>query len=294
MRILITGVSGFIGSHLGRRLADRHDILGFYRLASRVPPFRSVRVDLADEKSIGELIRDFSPQTIVHAAALSRVIECEDHPVEAMAVNVAATERLVRWAEKLHAKFIYLSSDQVFSGKKGALRESDHTEPVNQYGRTKLEAEMAVLNSTARVLVIRSNSVVGRNIGWGESFSDMILSRLRRNESVVAFTDQYRSPIHIRSMLDVLETSCVRDVSGLLHVGGLKRMSRLDTAYAVVRAYRLCPDLVQSGSYLSHDRASIMTADTSYDINKMLQALPEVKLRSIEEEFLWDAQSDPE
>ena len=289
MRILITGASGFIGSHLGRRLAERHDVLGIVFRAARTPSFRCVRADLTDEREVAETLRGFAPQVIVHAAAISRVIECEDRPDDATAVNVTATARLVRWAERLHAKLIFISSDQVFSGRKGGRRESDTPGPVSHYGRTKLEAEQHVLSSSARCLVVRSNSVVGPSQGWGESFTDRVTTKLRRGESVILFADQHRFPLHIRSMTDILEAACVHDLSGLLHVGGLARLSRLDTGYALVRAYGLNPDLIRPASYLSHPRADIMTADTSYDVSRLLQVIPALHLKPLDEEFAADA-----
>jgi dTDP-4-dehydrorhamnose reductase len=289
VRILITGASGFIGSHLGRRLAQRHDVLGVVFRCARAPSFRCVRTDLTDERAVAETVRGFAPQIIVHAAAMSRILECEDRPDHAVAVNVTATGQLVRWAERLHAKLIFISSDQVFSGRKGGRRESDTPDPVSRYGRTKLEGEQQVLASSARSLVVRSNSVVGPSFGWGESFTDMVTEKLRRGESVVLFEDQYRSPIHIRSMTDVLEAACVQDLSGLVHAGGLARLSRLDTGYALVRACGMNPDLICPGSYLSHPRADVMTADTSYDVSRLLQVVPALNLRPLDEEFLTDA-----
>jgi dTDP-4-dehydrorhamnose reductase len=289
VRILITGASGFVGSHLGRRLSGRHEVLGVVCRSVRAPKFRSVRLDLTDEPSVAEAVRGFAPQVIVHAAAMSRVLDCEDRPDEAAAVNVKATARLMRWAERLHSKFIFISSDQVFSGRKGGRRESDTPDPVNCYGRTKLEAEQHVLSSSARTLVVRSNSVVGPSHGWGESFTDRVAATLRRGESVVLFEDQYRSPIHIRSLLDVLEAACAQDLSGLLHVGGLARLSRLNTGYALARSYRLNPELIIPGSYLSHPRADIMTADTSFDISRLMQVVPALRLRSLDDEFADDA-----
>jgi dTDP-4-dehydrorhamnose reductase len=289
VRILITGASGFIGSHLGKRLAERHDVLGIVFRAARTPSFRCVSTDLTDERAVAETLRNFAPQVIVHAAAMSRVIECEDRPDDATAINVTATARLVRWAERLDAKLVFISSDQVFSGRKGGRRESDVPDPVSRYGRTKLEAERYVLASSARSLVVRANSVVGPSLGWGESFTDMVMAKLRRGESVVLFEDQFRSPIHIRSMTDVLEAACVHDLSGLVHAGGLARLSRLDAGYALARAYALNPDRISPGSYRSHPRANIMTADTSYDVSRLLQVVPALRLRPLDDEFAADA-----
>jgi dTDP-4-dehydrorhamnose reductase len=288
VRILITGASGFVGSHLGVRLTGEHEVLGLVFRSKKLLPFSHRQVDLTSGKPVRLLIESFKPNVIVHCAACSKIVECEDHPDLAADLNIEATTGLVREAERLHAKVIFLSTDQVFSGDKGGYRESDATGPLGRYGLTKLEGEQIVLRSSARALVIRSNSVVGRSFGFGESFSDMVVRRLGSGQSIVLFEDQYRSPIHIRSMVEILHAACVTELSGLLHAGGPKRMSRLQIGYALARSCGLSPDLIEPGSYRNHPRANIMTHDTSYDTSRLRQILSLIKQRSLDEEFLQD------
>jgi dTDP-4-dehydrorhamnose reductase len=289
LRILITGATGFAGARLGVHLAQRYDVLGIGWRAQRMPPFPCERADLTNADAISAVVTAFRPQAIVHLAAMSRVIGCEDHSEQARDLNVYATARLVIVAAKLRAKFIFISTDQVFSGRRGIYRESDEPGPVGVYGRTKLEAERIVLSSEAQSLVIRSNSIVGASRCFGESFSDRILHALRRGETADLFQDQYRSPIHIRQLVQILEAGCTMEFSGLLHVGGSKRMSRLDTGYAVARAYGLSADGIHPVSYLSHPRAVIMTADTSYDITRLKQAMPFLAFPPLDDDFIADA-----
>jgi dTDP-4-dehydrorhamnose reductase len=289
VRILITGASGFVGSHLGKHLSAEHDVLGVVFRTQRRLPFRYDSADLTAPKAVAALLQTFKPQVIIHAAAMSRVLECEQNPAEAQNVNVTATATLLHWAERLHSKFIFLSSDQVFSGNRGGYRESHDPDPVNIYGRTKLEAERLVLTSTVPNLVVRSNSVVGPSLGWGESFTDMILRKLRAGDAVTLFADQYRSPIHIRMMVRLLEAACVLEFSGLLHAGGPQRINRLDTGYAVARAYGLSPDPIEAAPFASHPHAEIMTADNSYDISRLKQWMPFLDIRSLDEELAEDA-----
>ncbi len=289
MRVLISGASGFIGSQLGQRMARDHEILGITFRSSRPLPFPAQPVDLTEERTVAFVVREFRPDVIVHSAALSRVLTCQKDAALAEAVNVGATGRLARWAERMHAKMIFLSSDQVFSGDKGLYIESDAPNPINVYGATKLSAERMVLETSSANLVIRSNSVVGPAQGRGESFSDWVLKRLQSGMRVPLFHDQYRSPLHVRTMLDVLVSACIHDVTGLIHVGGPKRMSRTDLGYAVTRAYGLSPDLIDVTELSSHPDAAIMPRDTSYRIAHLKQVMPYIKFESLEDEFLKDA-----
>ncbi|MBU0508426.1 SDR family oxidoreductase [bacterium] len=289
MRVVVTGASGFVGSRVAQHLIARHEILGVVHTARGGFPFPCERADLTLDEPTGTLFREWKPEVIVHAAAMSRVIECERNPARARAANVEATARLIRLAERLHAKLIFISSDQVFSGKRGGYRESDNPDPIGEYGRTKLEAEREVLNSAARHLVLRSNSVVGPSMGWGESFSTRILDTIRRGEPLQLYGDQYRSPIHVRKLVQIIEHACISDMNGLLHIGGPKRMSRLDIGFTVLRAYGLSAEKVEPVSYLTHPDAAVMTRDTSYDISQLLQTIPDLRFDPLDDEFSRDS-----
>jgi dTDP-4-dehydrorhamnose reductase len=292
VRILITGASGFIGSHLGQRLSRDHEILGIAFQTRKPLPFRHDFADLTDDYSVSALLQSFKPQVIVHAAAMSKVAQCEDQPEAAREINAAATARLTRWSQRLSAKLVFLSSDQVFDGRKGGYRESDAPHPISEYGLTKLEAERMILSSETRAVILRSNSVVGHSMGWGESFSDWILNRLRAGQPVPLYIDQYRSPIHVNVITEILALACITDMGGLIHAGGPKRMSRLQVGFAVSRAYGLSTDLFEEHSFMAHSHAAVMTADTSYDISHLKQILPLLKQRSLDEDLLDDAEKD--
>lgn len=289
MRVLVTGASGFVGSQISIRLQKSHDLLGLTHTSKKALPFNNHALDLTDFGRLSSALDAFRPEVILHMAALSQVIPCEDSPDLADRINTEATARIVTWAAKHSSRLIFTSTDQVFDGHRGNYREQDMPNPINRYGWSKYRAELAVLNASKANLIVRSNSVVGPSVGWGSSFTDRLIADLQSGKSVTLFHDQYRSPIHIRRMLDVLESCVNSGFSGILHAGGPEKQSRLETGTQLASAYGFDQSLVQSGSYLSHNRASIMHPDGSFDTTLLTVTFPCIAWRPLELEFRSDA-----
>jgi dTDP-4-dehydrorhamnose reductase len=226
MKLLITGGSGLLGGHLVAQAAGRFDVMTTHR--NRPPEQRfapSVHIDLTDAALVQQLFEEHQPQIIIHTAAVSHLDECERYPQMAFRNNVMATRNLVDAAETLGSRFIYISTDMVFDGNSKYYRETDEPAPLSVYGRSKLEAEQIVRRLPDSVIV-RSALIYGRPADGGSSFSDWIESNLRRGEPVPLYTDQFRTPIFVANLAEILLELSELTWSGLLHVGGSDRLDR--------------------------------------------------------------------
>lgn len=132
-KILITGGSGFLGSRLAYYLKDRYFLL--------LPTHSELNV--SHEETVRSYLEEHRPEVVIHCAALSNTWYCEQHPEESHRVNVQGTVRIAKACKRIGAKFLFMSSDQVYNGTPmlGALKEGVELLPVNVYGRHKLEAE---------------------------------------------------------------------------------------------------------------------------------------------------------
>ncbi len=290
MRILLTGATGFIGVHLGAALNTDHDILGIAGENPRSPGFPIRRANLTDLRAARELLKEFAADIIIHSAALSRIIECETYPEKAEEINVTATRTLTEEAAARGTKMIFFSSDMVFSGQKGNYTEQDMPFPINVYGRTKLRAEKIVLNANPQNLVIRLNSVVGASRGFGASFSERILSDIQKQGKVQLFSDQFRSPIHIRSVVSVVTRLITENVIGIIHLGGQQRLSRAELGRDLCRATGIPEEAIEENSYRSHKHASLFPRDNSFGVGRRETEMPELQVQTVEKEFAEDNQ----
>lgn len=132
-KILITGGSGFLGSRLAYYYRDKYDLI--------LPTHGELNV--SHEEAVKAYLTEYSPEVVIHCAALSNTWYCEQHPEESHKVNVQGTVRIAKACKMTGAKLIFMSSDQVYNGTTihGELKENVTLQPVNIYGNHKLEAE---------------------------------------------------------------------------------------------------------------------------------------------------------
>lgn len=175
---------------------------------------------------------------VVHCAALVDVDRCEREPSAARTYNVEMTEKLVRFAHTVGARFVHISTDAVFDGEKGQYTETDDPNPINVYGRTKLTAENVVQESHANAVVIRTN-IYGWNATAGRSLAEWMLGKLRAGEELPAFADAYFSPIYVGSLADCLLELASTNITGVVHVSGRERCSKLEFAECLAEVFDL-------------------------------------------------------
>lgn len=181
-RILILGSSGQLGRELLRSFSGAGEILSCDRTT----------VDFTAHEQVRGAVRNMSPDVIVNAAAYTAVDRAESEPDIAMAVNGRAPEILAEEAARLGALLIHYSTDYVFDGSKaGPWVETDATNPLNQYGRSKLAGEDAIRRIGGRFLILRTSWVYGP---YGNNFMLTMLRLGRERDQLRVVNDQIGSP----------------------------------------------------------------------------------------------------
>ncbi len=222
MRIIVTGAQGQLGVELMGRLAGSGEVLGV-----DLPELDITKACCSDD------LAALRPDWIVHAAAATDVDGCEREPDVAMLVNAQGTRRVAEACRRVDAGLLYLSTDYVFDGKKGApYREEDPPAPLNAYGRSKLEGERAVCSLAPRWTVVRTAWLYGSH---GKNFVKAILQKAAAGGPLRVVDDQIGSPTYATDLAEAIARLLARRLTGVFHLTNAGACSWYDFAAAILR-----------------------------------------------------------
>ncbi len=191
MKILLLGKNGQLGWELQRSLAPLGKVIACGR----------TEADLEGLPALQNLVRSISPEIIVNAAAYTAVDKAESEPERAALINGQAVEILAKEACLLNSLFVHYSTDYVFSGtKKQAYIETDTTEPLGVYGKSKLSGEEAVRASGCRHLIFRTSWVYAAR---GNNFIKTMLRLAQERDTLKVVCDQIGAPTSAELLADV-------------------------------------------------------------------------------------------
>ena len=220
MKVFVTGVAGQLGHDVMNELKKRgyegigSDIAPVYSGAkdgSAVTKMPYVAMDITDAASVERVLAEVKPDVIVHCAAWTAVdlAEDEDKKEKVRAINVDGTANIAKIAKTIDAKMVYISTDYVFDGQGEKPWEPDCKDyaPLNVYGQTKLEGELAVTNTLEKYFIVRIAWVFGVN---GKNFIKTMLNVGKTHDKLNVVCDQIGTPTYTfdlsRLLVDMIET----------------------------------------------------------------------------------------
>ena len=239
MKVLVTGAGGLLGGRLAVLLARAHEVVGGRHVAAVPAGIAEGPLDLLSSASIESALDGARPEAVVHCAALADADRCEAGPDLAFRLNVHGAETLARLCHLRRIRLVALSTDLVFAGDRAGLEESDPPAPLLTYGRTKLRGEEAVFGAAPGAAVTRVALVVGRGHGPRGTASETVAWALRAGGTQRLFTDQYRTPVDADSVAVAIEGLLRGTASGVFHLGGAERLSRMELGLRVAQALGL-------------------------------------------------------
>ena len=220
MKVFVTGVAGQLGHDVMNELQSR----GYEGIGTDIAPEYSgiqdhtavtqmpyVQMDITDKEAVEKIITDLKSDVVVHCAAWTAVdmAEDDDKVEKVRAINAGGTDNIAKVCKKIGAKMVYLSTDYVFDGQGEKPWEPDCKDykPLNIYGQTKLEGELAVSSQLEKYFIVRIAWVFGVN---GKNFIKTMLNVGKNHDTVRVVNDQIGTPTYTldlaRLLVDMIET----------------------------------------------------------------------------------------
>ena len=239
MTLLITGGSGYLGGELVRQAGS-----------SALHP----RLELLDPAAVLRGFEAARPSAVIHTAYR------QDDP----RVNADGSAAVARAAAEIGARLIHISTDLVFDGRATtAYTEDDEPNPLDDYGRSKLEAERRVLELHPEALVVRTSLLVGRR--QPGRHEQAVLEAARGERDMTFFEDEWRSPIIVTDLAAALLELVGMEMAGVLHVAGAEPVNRYELACWIAAAHGLPTGRLRRGSLRESglERAANCVLDSS-------------------------------
>ena len=265
MRVLVTGVSGLIGSNVAAAAAQQSwDVLGCFRDEPvEVDGAQTVGFDMADRKACVQAVMEFEPDVVVHAAGGVALSRFEREPYIAQ-LDYVGTEHTLAAARAVRARYVLVSCDWVHSGYRPAgsrFSESDLPEPVNAYGRSKLACEEATMRSNVTWLITRLGDVYGVNVSrpvrgeararhvWEHSGLPLrLVKRMRDHTALPAPAGLQRSPTYAWDYAQRLCELVAQGCEGVYNMGGPSSLGRHEWVELLADGLGCSRELVQEGT----------------------------------------------
>lgn len=237
-RIIITGSSGYLGSHLCR-IIDKDRVFALYK--NLKPCFENVdpiQIDLLNTEDLNLIFRDVRPDYVIHLAAIipSQVINQDEKLVKE--TNVELTKHIASLCHTYNSYLIFTSSDLVYE-EGDDINENHPLNPLNLYAQTKLEAEKAILRYGKHFLILRVALMYGFSISKHKSFFDYSFIKLMNNQNVKAFYDQYRSSLFVEDAAKFLKKLIEIKLpdSDIMNFCGFEKISRYEMVLKTVETF---------------------------------------------------------
>ncbi len=277
--ILVTGGNGLLGQKIIYGLRNKEGIrcISTSRGENRMKAkdgYIYETLDLTNKEDLFQIVSKYSPDTIIHTAALTNVDACESRKEEAWEQNVTVVESLVEVCTKFNTHLVHLSTDFVFNGEKGPYVETDQPDPLSYYALTKLEGEKRIIESSLSWAVLRTIIIYG--VVDDNSRSNVVLwaiNSLKNKKTITVINDQFRSPTLAEDLADACISAAVKKAKGIYHVSGYELMCMLDIVKIVADFFDLDPAYIQPISSKDLNQPAKRPPVTGFIITKAKQEL---------------------
>lgn len=279
MKVLITGANGFLGHYLVSLLLQKgYEVIATGKGNNRLPfsnseKFVYTEMDFTNPFVVNDIFDTHKPEIVVHAGAVSKPDECELNRKEALRINTEGTVTMLSNAAKHKCFFIFISTDFVFDGEAGMYTEVDNPNPVNFYGKTKLEAEEAVKRYDFDWAIVRTVLVYGKAMAGRSNILTIVKEKLEKGEAYSVVDDQVRTPTYVEDLAAGIIAIMEKRACGIYHLSGINILTPYEMACKTADFLGLDKSLIKRVTAESFSQPAKRPARTGFIIDKAIREL---------------------
>ena len=266
--MLITGGCGQLGSSLHSFFKRSYNVINTSRLGSE----ESVRLDVSNKLEVARVFEKYNPDIIINCASFNNVDGCENNKKKARAVIFEGLQNLILNSRK-DSILVHISSDYIFKGDKDRYLESDSPDPLNYYGRLKLESENLLRSSNRNYLILRCNVVFSHILDNKNNFFAWVYKNLKSNKEISVVDDQISNPTPVELLAKVIEASIILKSNGIYNVGTPEPISRYNFALKICNCFNFDKLLLKKIESSDLNQLAKRPRNTFLDIDKTSKTL---------------------
>lgn len=257
LNILVTSCFGLYGKYICNELKKNNNVIGIYRSHFIDTDFKTINLDITNFDDLKEIILTYKPNFIIHNAAISNPQLADSlDPKEVYTTNVIASEKIAEFASYINSRLIYISTDLVYAGYRGSyLKENAKLIPASLYAETKLMAEEKIKAKSDNFTILRNSLMFGLFKEPNNNFFNQTYHKLKNNEKVNLFFDQFRTPLSfvegaklINKLINLIETNKNILLNQTVNFGGKERVSRTEMGYILCDLLNFNKNLITAKS----------------------------------------------
>lgn len=243
-RLLVIGGSGLLGSKVVEIAKKDYEVFGTYN-KHLISGNKMYKLDTCNRQHTFELIEKLKPDCVIDAHGIADLDYCEVHNEEAWQSNVDSSKNAAEACKKIGAKYMFISTDNVFDGRKLRYTEKDSPHPLNYYAKTKVVMEHILPTLDVNYIIARTTGFYGTG-GFGKvSFTTWLINKLKNKEQVRIVTDQRNNATLTDNLTEFLLELYQKDAIGTFNITGKDCISKYDLANKIATVFGLDKRLIK-------------------------------------------------
>jgi len=275
--ILITGGTGLLGKGFAESILPDCKLISVHLRDYFVPYSNGVEyivLDVLEKKSVEALFEKYEFDCVIHAAGIANVDYVETHYEESFRSNVESTQNIISVCREFGCYMIYVSTNAVFDGNEAPYNEASIPNPINKYGKIKLECERIVSESLKKFTIFRPILMYGWHYPQSRpNPATWIIEKLSKDQTINMVTDIYENPLYNVQCGEILWQIILKKPLGIIHAAGGEIVNRYEFAVKLAEVFGFSSSLVHPVDSSFFPSIAPRPKNTSFETKRIREEL---------------------